>query len=146
MCSALWRNEEACDPWVMESVTLLRVLLVEYEHLIRFVAAEVLHDEGFEVVEAEDGAQAIDLIDGSNGFDLLLTDVQMPGPIDGIQVAFHARQRHPGIPVVVVSAQPLNARHLDSLGPRKIFVSKPYELATLVATLWACWKPKAKAW
>ena len=126
----------------MQSVTLLRVLLVEDEQLIRCLAAEMLHDEGFEVVEAEDGTQAIDLIDGSNGFDLLLTDVQMPGPIDGIQVAFHARHRHPGIPVVVVSAQPLNARRLDGLGPRKIFVSKPYELAALVATLWGMLEAK----
>ena len=68
-------------------------------------------------------------------FDLLLTDVQMPGLVDGIQVAFHARQRHPDIPVIVVSGQLLNAKRLDSLGPRKIFVSKPYELPALVATL-----------
>lgn len=127
----------------MESVTLLRVLLVEDEHLIRFVAAEVLHDEGFEVVEAENGTQAIDLIGRSNTFDLLLTNVQIPGPIDGIQVAFHARQCHPGIPIVVVSAQPLNARHLDGLGPRKTFVSKPYELAALVATLWGMLEAKS---
>lgn len=117
------------------SMTLFRVLLVEDELLIRLVAVEMLHDEGFEVIEAEDGAQAVELIDGPDGFDLLLTDVQMPGPIDGIQVAFHARQRHPGIAVVVVSAQPLNARRLDGLGPRHTFVSKPYQLRALMATL-----------
>jgi CheY-like chemotaxis protein len=119
----------------MKPMTALRVLLVENEALIRLAAAEVLHDEGFKVVEAGNGTQAIDLIDGPDGFDLLLTDVQMPGPVDGIQVAFHARQRHPDIPVIVVSGQPLNARRLDGLGPRKIFVSKPYELPALIVTL-----------
>jgi CheY-like chemotaxis protein len=59
----------------------------------------------------------------------------MPGPIDGIQVAVHARQRHPGIAVVVVSGQALNARRLEGLGPRRTFVGKPYELPALVATL-----------
>lgn len=82
---------------------LVRVLLVEDEFLIRLAAAEMLRDEGFEVVEAEDGAQAVKLIDGPDGFDLLLTDVQMPGPVDGIHVVLHARQHHPGIAVVVVS-------------------------------------------
>ncbi len=120
----------------------VRVLLVEDELLIRLLAAEVLHDEGFEVIEAADGTQAVRLIDGPDGFDLLLTDVQMPGPIDGIEVAIRARKRHPGIPVVVVSAQPINARRLDGLGPRKTFVSKPYELPALVATLWSMLKSR----
>ncbi len=128
--------------WVRVFKISVRVLLVEDELIIRLVAAEVLHDEGFEVIEATDGAQAVRLIDGPDGFDLLLTDVQMPGPIDGIQVAIHARKRHPKIPVVVVSAQPINARRLDGLGPRKIFVSKPYELQALVATLWSMLKPE----
>lgn len=116
-------------------MALVRVLLVEDEFFIRLAAAQGLHDEGFEVVEAEDGIQAVELIDGPDGFDALLTDVQMPGPIDGIQVALHARRRHPGIPVVVVSGQPLDRSRFDGLGPRKIFVSKPYELRALVATL-----------
>ena len=116
-------------------MTSVRVLLVEDELLIRLAAAEALHEDGFEVIEAEDGAQAVGLIDGPDGFDLLLTDVQMPGPIDGIQVAIHARQRHPRIPVIVVSAQPSNARRLDGLGPHRTFVDKPYELQALLATL-----------
>lgn len=65
----------------MASMTSIRVLLVEDEPLIRLLAAEVLHDEGFEVVEAADGTQAISLIDSPDGFDLLLTDMHMPGPV-----------------------------------------------------------------
>ena len=92
-----------------------------------------MHDEGFEVIEAADGTQAVRLIDGPDDFDLLLTDVQMPGPIDGIQVAIHARQRHPA--VVVGSAQSLNARRLGGLGVRKAFVGKPCRFPALMATL-----------
>jgi len=57
------------------------------------------------------------------------------GPIDGIQVAIQARQRHPHIPVIVVSAEPGNAQRLNGLAPHKTFISKPYRLDALVATL-----------
>ncbi len=80
-----------------------RVLLVEDETLIRLMAAELLRGEGFEVVEAWDGDAARGLLDGSDGFDVLFTDVQMPGTFDGIDVAIHARRRHPAIPILVVS-------------------------------------------
>jgi CheY-like chemotaxis protein len=65
----------------------LRVLLVEDEGLIRLLTAEVLHEEGFEVVEAWNGVEAIRLLDGPDGFDVLFTDVRMPGTLDGIDVA-----------------------------------------------------------
>jgi len=116
-------------------VTLIRVLFVEDEFLICMLMAEVLHDEGFEVIEAEDGTQAVAVIDGPNDFDLLLTDVQMPGPIDGIQVAIRARQRQPHVPVIVVSARPDSAQRLDGLAPQKAFISKPYDLDALVTTI-----------
>lgn len=123
------------QPEMTTSSRSFRVLLVEDELMIRSIVAEALHDEGLEVIEAEDGAQAVGLINGPDGFDLLLTDVQMPGPINGIQVATHARRRHPDIPVIVVSAQPRNACHLGGLGMRAIFIRKPYRLSALVAAL-----------
>ncbi|HEX4171959.1 MAG TPA: response regulator, partial [Acetobacteraceae bacterium] len=69
------------------------------------------------------------------GFDALLTDVQMPGSIDGIRVATHARQRHAHIPVIVVSAQPDHAQRIAGLIPPGTFVSKPYDFAFLMKTL-----------
>jgi len=122
-------------PQVKNLVTPIRVLLVEDEFLIRLLVAEVLRDEGFEVIEAEDGSQAAAVIDGPDGFDLLLTDVHMPGPIDGIQVAARARQRDPRIPVIVVSARPDSAQRLDELALRSVFVAKPYDLYALVQTI-----------
>lgn len=80
-----------------------RVLLAEDEVLIRLVAAEHLRDEGFEVVEAWDGDEAARLLDGPGRFDVLFTDVRMPGLLDGVDVAMHARRRYPTIPVLVVS-------------------------------------------
>jgi CheY-like chemotaxis protein len=57
----------------------LRVLLVEDEHWIRLLAAEALRDEGFDVEEASSGDEAALLLVGALFFDVLFTDVQMPG-------------------------------------------------------------------
>ena len=113
-----------------------RVLLVEDEGLIRLAAAEVLQDEGFEVVEAWDGDEAVRLLNSSGTFDVLFTDVQMPGALDGVHVAKHARGRHPAIHVLVVSGYALHLlARLSVLQPPAHFMSKPYSLAEVVAKL-----------
>ena len=113
-----------------------RVLLVEDESLIRLVTADYLRDEGFEVVEARDGDEAARLLDTLDGFDVLFTDVRMPGMLDGVEVAVRARQRHPELPVLVVSGYA--ARLTDRLGalqPPTVFMGKPYALREVVDTL-----------
>lgn len=113
-----------------------RVLLVEDETLIRLMAAELLRDEGFEVVEAWDGDAARGLLDSSDSFDVLFTDVQMPGTFDGIDVAVHARRRHPAIPILVVSGYAAHlVKHLNVLDPAAVFMSKPYNLLEIPAVL-----------
>lgn len=113
-----------------------RILLVEDEGLIRLMTAEILRDEGFEVVEAWNGDEAARLLDHSESFDVVFTDVRMPGTLDGIEVAMHARRRHPAIPVLVASgyAAQLMSR-LSVLDPAALFVSKPYDLEEVVAVL-----------
>ena len=113
-----------------------RVLFVEDEGLIRLVTADYLRDEGFEVVEARDGDEAARLLDTLGGFDVLFTDVRMPGMLDGVEVAVRARQRHPELPVLVVSgyAARLTSR-LGALQPPAVFMGKPYALREVVDTL-----------
>ena len=117
----------------MDSV---QVLLVKDEHLIRFAIAEVLRDEGLEVVEAENGVQAVGLIDGPDGFDVLFTDVRMPGTLDGLDVAVHCRQQHPVIPLLVVSGGAADlASRLSRLEPPALFIGKPYQPREVVTAL-----------
>ena len=114
----------------------IRVLLVEDENLIRLVAAEALRDEGFEVVEAQDGDEAARLIGGPDGFDVLFTDVRMPGTLDGLDVAMRLRRRHPAIPVLIASGgAPHLASRLSGLRPPAVFIGKPYCLREIVAAL-----------
>ena len=113
-----------------------RVLLVEDEHLVRLVAAETLREHGYHVVEASTGDEAAAILQDAAGFDLLFTDVTMPGSLDGIMVAERARERQPYIPVLVVSAyaSEITAR-LDSLEPPPAFLSKPYRARELLEVL-----------
>ncbi|MGI4809472.1 MAG: response regulator [Janthinobacterium lividum] len=95
-----------------------------------------MRDEGFEVVEARDGDEAARLLDGPGRFDVLFTDVQMAGLLDGIDVALHARRRCSAMPVLVVSgyAEHLMPR-LGALQPTAVYISKPYSLLEVVETL-----------
>lgn len=108
-----------------------RILLVEDEPLIREVMAEMLEDEGYLVTATCTGDEAAILL-AEDQFALLLTDVTMPGSIDGIGLAEHAREVHPGMPVVFVSGRPdseLRARHLSS---PVAFFAKPYDITSLL--------------
>ena len=114
-----------------------RVLLVEDEGLIRLMIAETLRDEGFDVVEAENGDEVISLLDRVDSFDVLFTDLQMPGKLDGIDVAVYARNRNPAIPVLVVSgvdAKRVMSR-LNVLEPPAVFINKPYSPQEIVETV-----------
>ena len=109
-----------------------RVLVVEDEFLIRLTLTEVLGDEGFDVTEAEDGEQAVALLSSSNAFDLLMTDVNLPGTVSGWAVADAARAQRADLPVVFVTgaAQPPAGRRPS---PHDAFVQKPYTPSDIAA-------------
>jgi CheY-like chemotaxis protein len=112
-----------------------RILLVEDEPLIRMIMAEALEDEGLTVVQAENGDVAAELIDGSNGYDALLTDIHMPGQRDGVAVAAHYRERHPAAPIIYMSGRPDALRRAAPLGPREVLLHKPYAPSDLMRVL-----------
>ncbi len=103
-----------------------RVLLVEDEALVRLILAESLEDFGFQVVEASTGDEAAQLIEAGDAFDLVVTDIQMPGRLDGIAVARHARHYHADIPVIYVTGRPESMSGVGALGPCDALVLKPY--------------------
>lgn len=110
-------------------MTGLRILLVEDEFLIRMAVAETLEDEGFEVVQAETGDAAHALLETElafgAGFDVLLTDVHLPGARDGLRLAEEARAMLPGLRVVYATGRP-DAMTRARMGPYDAFLPKPY--------------------
>ena len=114
-----------------------RVLVVEDEELIRLILAETLADAGYRVVEAGTGDEAARLLDGPDRFDLVVTDVQMPGALDGVAVGQHARRRHPVIPIIYATGRPESMAGAGPLGPRDRLLRKPYGPREVVATMHA---------
>jgi len=112
-----------------------RILVVEDEELIRLILSEVLADEGFQVVEAGTGDEAVGLLDGPDGFHAVVTDIHMPGGRDGIAVGRYARERHPKIPVVYCTGRPDVLAGAGPLGPCDTLVSKPYVPSQIVTLL-----------
>ena len=110
---------------------LSRILLVEDEPLTREGLAEMLGDAGYEVTATCTGDEAAILV-AHTAFDLLLTDVVMPGAIDGIGLAQHAREVHPGLPVVFVSGR---AAVHGVIGPPVRFVPKPCNANALIGAI-----------
>ena len=114
-----------------------KVLVVEDEPHLREAVSAALALEGFNVTEAANGDEAAGLIEDPDGFDLLLTDVQMPGVLDGLDVAARARARHPGMPIVVATGRQEAQHGVDRLQPRCTLVLKPYGLHTILAAIGA---------
>jgi two-component system, cell cycle sensor histidine kinase and response regulator CckA len=111
-----------------------RVLLVEDEMAVRELLVEMLSRSGFDVAAAATGEQAV-LMAADQTFDLLLTDINLPG-MNGAQLVTTLREQFPRLPVVMMSGYPedsvLGAAHPDD---RRVLLRKPFSRAQLVARL-----------
>jgi CheY-like chemotaxis protein len=112
-------------------MTTRRVLLIEDEEVIREVVREVLLDEGFEVIAAASGEQALNALQ-RDGIQIILTDINMPGRFDGIEVAAFARRSHPALPVVFITGRPNEAERALRIGKPCVLVKKPFDLDHLM--------------
>jgi CheY-like chemotaxis protein len=104
------------------------VLLVEDELLVRELALEDLGDAGFEVTAATDGDEALGFLREGRRFDLLFTDIRMPGATDGWQLARQARELLPDIRVIYATGLGDAA---DGLADGERYVRKPYSIGDL---------------
>lgn len=112
-----------------------RILIVEDEVLIRLVLAEALESAGFQVVEAGSGDEAADLLEHGVAIDLVLSDIRMPGRLDGFQLALWMREKFPTIPVFLSSGNTGKADTTSQLAPGLPFFQKPYELDLVVTRI-----------
>jgi CheY-like chemotaxis protein len=81
------------------------ILVVEDEVLIRLVIAAELRNAGFVVLEAANAEEALAVLEAAGPVDAMITDVRMPGAIDGIELARETRLRHPQTKIIIASAQ-----------------------------------------
>jgi CheY-like chemotaxis protein len=108
--------------------------VVEDDVLVRMTLVDVLSDDGFDVLEAEDATRALDLICTRPDIAAMLTDINLPGGADGFALAQAVRVVRPGLPVVYASgrhsaAEPGRGVH----GAR--FLAKPFKPALAAMAL-----------
>ncbi len=80
------------------------LLLVEDEILIRMVLADDLRMAGLDVVEAFNGEEGLALFDANPDIRLVISDIRVPGAIDGVALTETIKRKRPDIPVILVSA------------------------------------------
>jgi CheY-like chemotaxis protein len=115
------------------SLQPIAVLVVEDEAMIRMNAAEFLEEEGFVVFEAGNAQEAIRALEGGQPIDAVFTDINMPGAMDGLDLAHFVRDRRPSIKLLLTSGRRrLPATELPS---QSRFVLKPYRPDEIAATL-----------
>ncbi|WP_245704618.1 PAS domain-containing hybrid sensor histidine kinase/response regulator [Belnapia rosea] len=108
------------------------VLIVEDEPVVRSVLVEVLRDLGYRALEAVDGREALKLLGEDRRLDLMVTDVGLPGGMNGRQLADAARVLRPGLRILFVTGY-ADAAGLsgDRLEPGMALIAKPFEAGAL---------------
>jgi DNA-binding NtrC family response regulator len=121
--STAWPPVAACDS------SRQCILVVEDELLIRFMLSDGLRDEGYHVIEACNADEALTILQTAIP-DLLISDVRMPGSLDGLELLKTVRHTLGGLPVIMISG------HLDpakAIGDGATqFIAKPYVMETVV--------------
>ena len=108
------------------------ILLVDDEPVLRMLVCEVLREAGYTVIEATDGPTALALLENGQPVDLLISDVGLPGGLNGRQVAEAARTRRPGLRVLFITGYAENAALSGGLlNAATQVLTKPFEMAAL---------------
>ena len=109
------------------------ILIVEDEPLIRIDAADIIRYAGYQVVEAADADEAIAILEVRRDITIVFTDIQMPGSMDGLQLAAAIRGRWPPIKIIATSG---NVKvGMNDLPEGGRFLKKPYSRSVILETI-----------
>src|SRR5262249_5252445 len=100
----------------------MTLLLVEDEQDVREMTSEQLRELGYRVLEADCGAAALRLVQSGPHIDLMITDIGLPGGMDGHQVVGAVRERIPVLPVIMISGYAAGPTSADTELLRKPFL------------------------
>lgn len=101
--------------------------------LLRMRAVDMVEDAGYTSVEAVDADEAVAILEARSDVALILTDIQMPGSMDGLKLAHTVHQRWPPIRIILVSGQ-LNLADAD-IPPDSRFFGKPLDAAKMIVQI-----------
>jgi CheY-like chemotaxis protein len=109
----------------MSDTTAPSILVVEDEFLIRMMLVETLADEGFRVIEAGATDEALDLLRDHASVSLMITDLTLPGTMDGLELARQVRNLRAELPIIYVTGRP-DGIDPGLLQPHDRVIAKPY--------------------
>ena len=112
---------------------LAKVLVVEDDAVSHCIVASSLRRRGFEVVSAEDAAEAIGILQKNYDIALVFSDIVMPGEMDGSTLQYWVSVNRPGLPVILGSANPAKAQ--PSAHEEFRFFAKPYNMEAVAACI-----------
>jgi two-component system, response regulator PdtaR len=109
---------------------MARVLVVEDDVMLRYALAHWLR-EGHEVLEAATADEALAILASIVTVDIVVTDVQMPGSMSGLDLTTYVRESFPSLPVIVVSGNPIPKNYTQA----SAFFRKPYDFEGIAARI-----------
>ena len=108
------------------------VLVVEDEPLIRDTVTDAFESAGLDVLSAANAEEALEALRGHPEVSVVFTDINMPGAMDGLDLAKFVREKWPRIALIVTSGRPLPVATSEVPGR---FISKPYNLGELIEAI-----------
>jgi len=109
------------------------VLVVEDEPLLRMNTVDMVEQAGFEPIEAANAKQAMQALEQRDDIRIILSDIEMPPGMDGVELVAIVRNRWPPIEIILVSGQVASGEVL--LPERGLFFSKPFRSQDLIAAM-----------
>lgn len=146
---ATTETDQSSDP---QGTTLSRpgetpratILVVDDDATVRMLAVEVATELGHDVLEAEDGPQALAILNARHDIDLLITDVGLPGGLNGRQVADAALRLIPRLEILFITGYAeKTAIGNDQLAPNMALMTKPFAMEALAARIGTILDPEA---
>ncbi len=117
-----------------QGATPISVLVVEDEILISNLVADVLSASGFVVHEVTTADEALQYLGSGADIDVLFTDINLPGDMNGAELAERVRELRPEMPIVYASGR-YKLSDISPLVPRSLFMTKPYDPNDVCALL-----------
>lgn len=113
------------------------ILFVEDEDAMRRIASDCLREIGYRVTEAVNGVEALRIWERENGaFDLLLTDMVMPGGVSGLDLFSRLKEKNANLTTIISSGYNLELLETERIAAQEVtFLHKPYNIATLATTV-----------
>ena len=111
----------------------IRVLVVEDETFIRMDVVEMLRAAGFDILEATNADEAIQLLERNSDIRLIFTDIDMPGSMNGLKLSAAVRDRWPPVKIIATSGH--FKVQAGDLPEDARFIAKPYQPAQIISAI-----------